>query len=318
MTKRNQSIDLLKFIFSIFIIGIHAQIFKNTLPVAYYTITMGLFRIAVPFFFVVSGYYFYKRIQDDKPVQLYFLKYIKIFVIFELIEMVIFLPFYLQYSKNIFFYIWKILSTGLGGAYWYITSLLLSLLVLIPFWKKKKIVPCLIVGLSLYLFCMTNDSYSQFFIHSHIQKLAILHTQIWTWPQAGLCSSLFYLSIGAMIYQYQPQIKHLHGILIISLCGLMIESYLLQSHQANDGNCYLSLMILVPVLFIECIQKPRCYFETKRLGQMSLYIYMMHPVILNSLQYILPLTSEIVFMIVVLICIVISYLLTRGEKDGNT
>ena len=111
MTQRNQTIDLLKFVFSIFIIGIHAQIFKNTLPVAYYTITMGIFRIAVPFFFIVSGYYFYKRIQDNKPVQPYFLKLIKIFVIFELVEIIVFLPFFLSYSKNVFFYIWKIFST---------------------------------------------------------------------------------------------------------------------------------------------------------------------------------------------------------------
>ena len=189
---------------------------------------------------------------------------------------------------------------------------------MIPFWKKKKIIPCLIIGLILYLCCMTNDSYGQLFTNTLIQKLAIIHTQIWTWPQAGLCSSMFYLSLGAMIYQYQPHIKYLHAILMISICMLLIESYILQSGNAYDGNCYLSLIILTPALLLYCLQHPCFYIETKRLGQMSLYIYMMHQVILNALQYILPLSSEIIFVIVSFICIMISYLLTGRRKNGNT
>ena len=184
--------------------------------------------------------------------------------------------------------------------------------------EKEKIIPCLIIGLILYLFCMTNDSYGQLFINSPIQKLAIIHTQIWTWPQAGLCSSIFYLSIGAMIYQYQPQIKYLHVIVIISICMLLIESYILQSGYAYDGNCYLSLIILTPSLLLYCLQHPCFHMETKRLGEMSLYIYMMHQVVLNALHYILPLSSEIIFMIVAFICIMISYLLTGRRKNGNT
>lgn len=318
MVQRNQTIDLFKFVFSIFIIGIHAQIFKNTLPVAYYTITMGLFRIAVPFFFAVSGYYFYQRIQTNRSVKSYFFNLIKIFIVFELIEIVVFSPFFLSYYKNIFFYIWKVLSTGLGGAYWYLTSLILSLIIMMPLWKKEKIIPCFVVGLILYLFCMTNDSYSQLFLNTTIQKLAIIHTQIWTWPQAGLCSSIFYLSMGAIINKYQIKGKYVFSILIITLFCLFFESYLLQSHQAYDGNCYLSLMILTPELLIFCLSHPTIKLKTKRLGEMSLYIYMMHQLILNSLQFILPLPKEVVFIIVVFLCIFISYLITGRKKDGDT
>lgn len=318
MPQRNQTIDLLKFIFSFFIIGIHAQIFKNILPVAYYTITMGLFRIAVPFFFVVSGYYFYQKLQKNKPIKPYFMKLIKIFVIFELLEIIIFSPFFLMYFKNVFYYIWKIVSTGLGGAYWYLTSLILSLLIMMPLWKKKRLYPCFLAGLLMYLFCMTNDSYSPFFIHTHIQKLAILHTQIWSWPQAGLCSSIFYLSIGAIISKYQPQIKYLHMILFISFGLLIFEAYFLQSRNPYDGNCYLSLMIFTPMLLLYCLQHPYIGIDTKRLGQMSLYIYMMHQLILNCLQYILPFTSEVMVIIVAIVCIFISYLLTGRKKHGNT
>lgn len=313
--ERNQMIDLFKFIFSIFVICVHAQLFKDTIPIAYYTLTMGICRIAVPFFFVVSGYYFYQRLQQKRSVKEYFVKLLKIFFCFEFIEIIIFTPFLFPYY-HFFEYLWKILSTGLSGTYWYLISLIISLLIMTPLWKKKNIIPFFIVGFFLYLLCMTNDSYSQLFVGTQIQKISILHTKIWTWSQAGLCSSLFYLSLGAMIYQYQPQIKHTKIILLIALIYLLGESYILQSHQATDGNSYFSLIVLAPMLVVYCLKYPKCHFSTRRLGQMSLYIYMIHPIVLNCLNFILPLPKMIILVIVIVICMVVSYLLTGGKKNG--
>lgn len=315
--ERNQTIDLLKFIFSLCIIGIHAQLFKGSIDVLYYVITMGIFRIAVPFFFVVSGYYFYQRLQNGRSVKDYFIKLFKTLIIFEMIEIIIFTPFVFPYVPNVFLYLWKIISTGLGGAYWYLSSLLISFIIMMPAWKKKKVWPWLIIGFVLYLLCMTNDSYGHLFIGTQIQKISMIHTQIWTWPQAGLCSSLFYLSIGAFIERYHFKGKYLNYIFVLSLIALLGESYFLQSHGALDGNSYFSLIILVPTLMLLCLKHPHCLWKTKRLGQMSLYIYMIHPVLLSSLQYVLPLPQGVIFVIVVVLCLLISYFLTRRKEHGN-
>lgn len=320
--QRNQTIDFMKLIMSISIIAIHSQIFGHTSPILYYTITMGLLRIAVPLFFVISGYYYYQKLQKNQSTKQYLLHLFKIFLVFEGIELLLYTPFMIHQLQgiNIIFYLWKAISVGLGGAYWYIISLLLSLLILTPLWKKTKIIPMLLIGFIIYLCVFTVDSYAGFFTDTNIQALANKHTYIWTWPQAGLCSSLFYLSLGAFIYKYQPKIK-IHGIwVIISLLFLMIEAWYLQRNIALDANCYLSLFICIPTIFIYLLQHPYLPFNTHKLGKMSLYIYMIHTIVLTILRTVLPSLGqnlELLFIVATFISLLISYFIVSLLEDKN-
>lgn len=62
--QRNTSIDCLKFIFSLCIIGVHIHLFEDINIFAYRALTQSLFRIGVPFYFIVSGYYFVGKLED--------------------------------------------------------------------------------------------------------------------------------------------------------------------------------------------------------------------------------------------------------------
>ncbi|MEG0367726.1 MAG: hypothetical protein RR585_12875 [Coprobacillus sp.] len=179
------------------------------------------------------------------------------------------------------------------------------------FWKKEKVNTFLIIGFLLYLSVFTIDSYAGFFEGTMIQKGLAFHTAIWTWPQAGLTSSLFYLSIGAWIYQKKPILKHIFFYLSLALVALFFEAYFLQTHGAIDGNCYVSLMICTPLLFMACLQYPYIPFDTARIGKMSLYIYMVHPFVLSMIRVCAMLSNEMLFVIATPITIGIAYLLTK-------
>lgn len=313
--KRNQAIDILKLVFAVSIIGIHTQIFLNTNSILRAFIPQGLFRIGVPFFFITAGYYYYRKVNDEQHNKDYLNRLVKLFIIFEGIEILLYTPFSLWRLQGfgIIAYIWNIFATGLGGAYWYITSTLLSLLILTPLWKKKKIEPLLFFGLILYLIVATNDSYSAIFAGTFIQNIAKVHTFIWIWPQAGLCSSLFWLSLGAYIREKPPKIKKLKPILIISTISLLIEAYLLQINGASDANCYISLIICVPALFLYCIENP-IYTRYKYIGKMSLYVYMVHPIVLQILRFISPIFNsqyELLFVAASVITVLISYVFSK-------
>lgn len=313
--RRNQTIDLLKFIFSICIIMIHTQLFKSN-DIAYKTITMGIARLAVPFFFITSGYYFYQRIHTYQNIKSYFIKIIKIFIVFEIIEILLYtIPLLSMIQEYGFLrYLWRIMSVGLGGVYWYMISLLLSLIILLPFWKKKSIVPFLLIGLVLYLFVFTNDSYGFFFENTIIQNFSKVHTMIWTWPQAGLCSSLFYLSIGAWIYEKRPIIHHLTIKLCLSIICLMCEAYFLQTHGAYDGNCYVMLIICTPLLFIWALQHETLTIPTTELGTMSLYIYMIHYIVFNCIYFLCPLSQLWIFLITTIVTLCLSYIIVKIQR----
>ena len=320
--SRNKTIDFFKFAFSVGIIAIHISFMKNFTPQLYNMTAQGLFRLGVPFFFVVSGYYYYGRIQNNQDTKVYIKKLVKLFLTFTLIETLLYLVGTLWMLTNpiaILLFIYKSLTVGQGGIYWYMFSLILSLVLLTPMWKKQKIKPYLIVGLILYLITATNDVYGALFAGTFIQNIAKINTYLFAWPQAGLCSSLLYLSLGAVLYQYKPELKNLNKTFMISMAAVAIEALIFQNTGAYDANCYLSLIFAVPVLFLFISKNDFISFDTKRLGLMSTYMYMVHPIVIILFRWSIPFlnsTNELLFVVTMIVTTSISYLLTRPKKNA--
>ena len=309
MTQRNDTIDLIKLILSIMVIGIHTKLFEHINTTLYNVTTLGLFRISVPFFFVCSGYFFYKKIEEKRETSSYFRKLIRIYLIFEVFEILIYTaPLMLWGDKTVLDLVHSFFTTGLGAIYWYLISLVLTLAILQPLWKKGIIVPGLIIGLVLYLFMMTNDSYSFLFTGTTIQKYAIMHTNFWKWPQAGLCSSVMFVSIGAML---RKRAWHVPSIVVImTVIFVMIEAYFCQRMNPYDGNGYLSLIIAAPLLFLWALYHP-VHINYRYCGELSLYIYMIHPFFNNILGVAVQGTLKFVF--VALGTILLSYLIVKRK-----
>lgn len=318
--SRNKTIDFFKFAFSVGIIAIHIQFMKNFTPQLYNITAQGLLRMGVPFFFVVSGYYYYGRIQNNYDTNSYIKKLIKLFLTFTIIESLLYLIGSLWIFTNPFAllqYIFRSLVVGQGGIYWYMFSLILSLVLLTPMWKKKKIKPLLIVGLILYLLTATNDVYGALFTGTFIQNIAKINTLLFAWPQAGLCSSLLWLSLGAILYEYKPEYKNLNTRLIVSLVVLVGEALVFQNTGAYDANCYLSLIFAVPLLILFIFKNDFISFETKRLGLMSTYMYMAHPIVIILFRWTIPFlnsTNELLFLLTMIVTTTISYFLTKPKK----
>ena len=320
--SRNKTIDFFKFAFSVGIIAIHIQFMKNFTPQIYNMTADGLLRMGVPFFFVVSGYYYYGRIQNKYDTKTYIKKLIKLFLTFTIIESILYLAGYWWIFTNpieLLRYIFKSLTVGQGGIYWYMFSLIFSLVLLTPMWKKRNIKPLLIVGLILYLITSTNDVYGALFAETFIQKIAKFNTYLFMWPQAGLCSSLLWLSIGAWLYEYKPEFKNLDLRLGVALVALVCEALFFKNTGAYDSNCYISLIFAVPLLFIFISKHDFIPFETKRLGLMSTYMYMVHPMVIIIFRWTLPFlnsTNELLFVLTLIVTTAISYYLTKPKKTA--
>ena len=56
---RNLSVDVLKIVMAIFVVLLHMHFLKNVYPTLSYVLVNGLFRLGVPVFLIVTGYYFY-------------------------------------------------------------------------------------------------------------------------------------------------------------------------------------------------------------------------------------------------------------------
>lgn len=66
--ERNISLDLAKLVCAVMVVFLHANFLAEFSPLANYLTVHGVFRIAVPFFLIVSGYYFYSALVSGKEI----------------------------------------------------------------------------------------------------------------------------------------------------------------------------------------------------------------------------------------------------------
>ena len=316
--ERNRTIDFLRFVFSLMVIAVHTDFLIDISTPIYYMFTLGIARIAVPFFFIVSGYFFRQSQLNGKSRKQYLLKLVKYYFIFITVDLLAIGYFYYNEYTSIAQFIRKYLVCGISGSYWYFPSLIISMLILIPVFRKGYTRTAIFVGLVLYLVSMTHDSYSFLFENTLIYRITDLHTRFFFMPQAGLAESILFLSLGAIICENSKNIREIstryHNVLevllvVLTLC-LCLEAYITMSLKAFDGNCYLTLLFLPAVLFIWALTSDPVKMNTALIGKMSLFIYLVHPVF-KSLVNLTQINSVIKTIFVTAITLPISFLLVK-------
>ncbi len=173
----------------------------------------------------------------------------------------------------------------------------------------------MMIGLILYMIVMTNDSYSFMPVPSWIKSLAELHTTVWRWPQAGLAESVLYCSVG--VYLRQKEYKSVnHIVLLISLVCLVIEALWTQSFYPKDANCYFSLLIAAPLLFLWALKKESAIIYHPYFADMSVYIYMVH-IYMNYVSYIFS-QGDMRFVISAILSVMVAFMIIKfSERRKN-
>lgn len=321
--SRNKTIDFFRFIFSLMIIAVHTDLFIDVSTPLHYVTSLGLARAGVPFFFIASGFFFRQGQMENKSRKAYFLKNLKLWWTFVVFDLLIVGPFYYNDYDNAAKFLLKFFVCGISGSYWYFTSLFISILVLHKLFKKGYAKYTVWFGLAFYLFVMTHDSYSFIFEGTKIYMLSDIHTRIcMMMPQAGFGESILFLSMGSLIAENKDKvIKWVKDnsvttkiMAIVFTVLLMVEAYFTMSHKAFDGNCYLTLIFLPVILFVYALALDPIKFDTFRIGKMSVYIYLIHP-ILKSLMALTNAGSIVRTLVCVAVSLVLSYILTEEKVE---
>ena len=301
------SLDFMKFIMALSVIMIHVSLFQDSNHTLFLLTVMGVCRIAVPFFFVLTGYFYDMHKQLKKNIAHYSLWLIECLIL----ESIAFLPQIItEYHQGVFFrYFFRHLTSGFSGALWYLTSSILGLIVLHFFISRSSYILPFLIGLCLWFVGLSMDSYAGFFHFVPFTTIAKMHMHIFNLPQAGLLTSLVYMSTGAMLHHYQIDMKYKKIFFILAVMCLELEAYFLNTYAiAYDGNIYVSLLFCGPLLFI-IVKDSKIKLNTafaKACGQYSMYFYFIHPSVIHLLRG-FSMTSFICFVIVLCITYVCSY-----------
>ncbi len=312
-TSRNILLDILKVVAALFVIGTHAGFLFEYSEVASQIVTNGIFRIAVPFFFCVNGFFLFNVFKNDRIKM-----WAKRVGILYLIWMLIYTYFWVYLND---FELLKVIPTFFFGFnhLWYLAALFFG-------------------GLILYLLRNASDAvllvstFILFLIGIVIQYLGQLHVfpeqstldKLINYPPLHrnfLLFALPLLSIGYVIRRTNFHTKlskqFVKRLLIISLTLLVAENLITYYFVTGEAilNTYLSYLFLAPALLIAAFTfKITSNLNSKLLSSYSIAIYLVHPFIIFLIYKTLTLSPTVTTFVTIIVSVIASYVLIQLNK----
>lgn len=243
-------LNVLKFLCALLVIQLHFSSF-------YYTMLMPVTRIAVPVFFMITGYFLIDKNGSlaTRRIKTTFVKILKIYVFVSMVYLAYFLitciaePNRFSQSFDSFFsYFSLVFYTLPCGAIhlWYLNALLWSLVVLyvfVRFDKLRLLLWIIPVGLVLNLL-MGRYSF-------------VCETLNFDWNgfemRNFLNFGLPFMLVGMLLRCYQsrlPSRKVVGVIALVCFVGLCVESYLLSDYERYWGDLFFFTIPLAVCIFI--------------------------------------------------------------------
>lgn len=267
--QTDTTVDILKFVFCIFIIALHTKLLEVVPAEFGFFIEKVFFRTAVPYFFVASGYYLRKRFvcKTDSTQSTILLSYIKRllfpFSIFLFISLRQSWTTYMisGWSKtHIFKQLLKDAFVYPVGALWFVFALIIAVIIIYPFQKKRNgLNICLFAGVCLYFFALICNNYYFIVINTPLQSIIDGYLHFFVSARNGFFVGIVYVSLGMKCFDWRSEKKLLlkkRGLFVFFLFLFVLyiaEIEFLHIHNFlfnDDGSLYFTQLLFVPILFL--------------------------------------------------------------------
>ncbi|EDP97341.1 acyltransferase family protein [Kordia algicida OT-1] len=312
-TSRNILLDIFKVIAALFVIGTHCGFLFEYSEVASQTITNGVFRIAVPFFFCVNGFFLYNVFNDDR-IQKWFKRVGILYLIWML-----FYTYFWAYLND--FNLMKMILTIIFGFnhLWYLAALLLGGLLL---YQLRNISNKLLIVGTFILFLI--GIIIQYLGQLHVFSEQLLLDKLMNYPPLHrnfLLFALPLLSIGYVIKRANFHTKlsksFAISLLILSLVLLVAENLITYYFITGEAilNTYISYIFLAPALLITAFTfTVSSNLNSKLLSSYSIALYLIHPLIIFLILRFFKLDSTPLTFITIILSVIASYALIQLNK----
>ncbi len=254
-TMRYDVFDLVKLLLSFFIIAIHCG-FENDVP---------HLRVAVPLFFMISSFLFFRGKADKPALKKYILRNVQLYVVWFLIL----IPFTV-YARSewfhngiikgclIFFRELLFGSTFKGS--WYISASVLSVLAIYALSKKIGTVFIVLISSVLYLCCSLVSNYEGLVCNTFAKPLCDISRNLFGGMEKSFFMAMLPMSLGKAFAEKEQgrlaiqktgsAIWALVGVVLFSM-GLLLEHTVMIRAVGipRDNSCYLTVAGLACSVF---------------------------------------------------------------------
>lgn len=295
--KYYPGIDLMKFLAALLIVYIHTyenvQLTSQATELGY--VFMSIAKIAVPFFFITSGYLFFSKIEPHMKNGAILFRYLKRLLILYVIWSAAYLPMsiasLLQAGKhsapiNIARYIRNFIFVGSYSHLWFFPSLMIAVFLVYELYKKLPAYGIVAVAAVFYVIGMIGNSYYVFFKgNTQFIKILTIYSKAFTTTRNGLFEGFLFVALGLFLSKTKLRCNKPISVTATAflLVSMIMESFMLKNHGAPAGwDMSIALVPTTFILFVLLINiKLNDNGIYRLLRNCSIYIYTAHVMILS-------------------------------------
>lgn len=284
------SIDIAKLFFALCIVILHGRGLAFFPYSIYFFTEKIILRLAVPFFFVCSGYFLSNTLKRKNGLKIYCTRLIKPLLVFEAINIVFEVIKLILKGSAIGSILKDVISHVLFypyGALWYLQASIIGAVLLYPFVKKNKIGLAFFIGIVLYCFALICNNY--YFIianNAGIKMIVDGYLDLFISARNGVFVGFLFLCLGFYVERYKSTLCRKP--VLISLIFLMcIEVLLLYGKEVvDDGALLISHIFLMPSLVAFLIEHNlNVKKETSiKCRNLSTAIYLQHRIYISAVD----------------------------------
>jgi serine/alanine racemase len=270
-------IDKARWLLAYLILIIHFRPLNGFDPTVDFASAQVVARIAVPFYFMATGF-FMDFNQKDK-VKAWLMHILRLTLIWSLI----YLPFRLQaYFTGRANILMDIFHLGIHVHLWYLPASIFAVLALGTLIKRVQLKTILLLGFILYVIGLFGDAYYGFSTALGIQDVVDAYLSVFQTTRNGLFFGFFFVSLGYSFKMHPLNIKPISKLLLFILSfSLMFVEMLSLEHAGIpiEYNMFLSIIPSVYFLFSLCMEKTSTE-KPKSYKDLGTFIYFSHFVVL--------------------------------------
>lgn len=279
-------LDYFRILCAIFVIAIHTAPLATINKEIDFAFTYILGRIAVPFFFMVTGFFFFQKISNDRQKNVEFLKsfILKITKLY-LFSILLYIPVniytgYFTHGFRCINLVKDILFNGTFYHLWYFPSVILGISISFILYRTFSTKVIYTIVSILFLIGLFGDSYfgisKSFVAINHFYHFIFA---VFDYTRNGLFFAPIFIMMGALIAKDKEQLisfkKSMSGFLLSAFFmigeGMLLHTLNLQRHNSMYFFLIPSMFFLFQLLLHLKIS------NNQKMRSISLWVYIIHP-----------------------------------------
>ena len=311
MNKKYYALDIAKFISAFLVIAIHTQPLQEISEMGNLVFVQVIARLAVPLFFIISGYLFFVKLDDEREwndyvhtrqLKRYVLRLLKLYLIWS----VLYLPFNYLLMKDggisivdLLRYVRDFFLTGSYYHLWFLPSLIVAVVGVYVLRLHFSAYQTIGITALLYAIGMLGNVYDPIISNVPVASTILnAYNAVFVTTRNGIFFGMFFIAISAVLAKSHNIVNRSKTLpllgFVISFIGLVLECLFLVRIDCMQEMTSMYIMVVPCVisLFLWLLAldlRKRDVFIWMR--KASLLIYVSHLMFIVILQGVFPTIS---------------------------